>query len=131
MIGWPSITTTPAIPIHIVIKEKAQDRKDLIIAKDYITHGIRQRASELLTIELGPENEFDQKLKLVRQVEVDKFTPLDRSILKHMEQGFLVVSAMPPSDPSHTLLISGACVISKTLAWWKSGKRGSGRLIPI
>jgi len=85
---------------HIVIKGKAQDGKDLIIAKDYITHGIRQRASELLTIELGPENEFDQKLKLVRQVEVDRFTQLDRSILKHIDQGFLVVSAMPPSDPA-------------------------------
>ncbi len=85
---------------HIVIKGKAQDRKDLVIAKDYITHGIRQRASELLTLELGPENEFDQKLKLVRQVEVDRFTPLDRSILKHTDEGFLVVSAMPPSDPA-------------------------------
>lgn len=85
---------------HIVIRGKAQDRKDLIIAKDYITHGIRQRASEILTLELGPESEFDQKLKLVRQVEVDRFTPMDRSILKHMDQGFLVVSAMPPTDPA-------------------------------
>ncbi len=85
---------------HIVIRGKAQDRKDLIIAKDYITHGIRQRASEILTLELGPESEFDQKLKLVRQVEVDRFTPMDRSILKHMDQGFLVVSAMPHSDPA-------------------------------
>ena len=25
---------------------------------------------------------------------------LDRSILRHMDQGFLVVSALPPSDPS-------------------------------
>ena len=86
---------------HIIIKGKAEDRNDLIIAKDYITHGIRQRVSELLTLELGPENEFDQKLKLVRQVEVDRYTQLDRSILKHTDQGFLVVSAMPPSDPAN------------------------------
>ena len=85
---------------HIVINGKAEDCKDLINAKDYITHGIRQRASELLTIELGPENEFDQRLKLARQVSVDRFTQLDRSILKHVDQGFLVVSAMPPSDPA-------------------------------
>ena len=85
---------------HIVIRGKAQGRNDLIIAKNYITHGIRQRASEILTLELGPESEYDQKLKLVRQVEVDRFTPMDRSILKHMDQGFLVVSAMPPSDPA-------------------------------
>ena len=34
---------------HIVIKGKAQDGKDLIIAKDYITHGTRAQASELLS----------------------------------------------------------------------------------
>ncbi|HEY5363825.1 MAG TPA: DUF3363 domain-containing protein, partial [Aestuariivirga sp.] len=101
-LDWVAVNhfNTGHLHTHVVIKGKAQDRKDLIIAKDYITHGIRQRASELLTLELGPENEFDQKLKLVRQVEVDRFTPLDRSILKHMDQGFLVVSAMPPSDPA-------------------------------
>ncbi|MDP1702694.1 MAG: DUF3363 domain-containing protein [Aestuariivirga sp.] len=84
---------------HIVIRGKAEDGKDLIIAKDYISHGIRQRAGELLTLELGPENEFDMRLKLAREVDADRFTKLDRSILKHMDQGILVVSALPPSDP--------------------------------
>jgi type IV secretory pathway VirD2 relaxase len=85
---------------HIVIRGKAEDGKDLIIAKDYISHGIRQRAAELLTLELGPENEFDMRLKLAREVDADRFTKLDRSILRHMEKGLLVVSALPPSDPS-------------------------------
>jgi len=84
---------------HIVIKGKTQDGKDLIIAKDYITHGIRAQASELLSLELGPEDEFAQKLKLIRQVQVDRFTPMDRSILKQLDEGFLVVSSMPPADP--------------------------------
>jgi len=84
---------------HIVIKGKAQDRKDLIIARDYITHGIRARTSEYLTLELGPEDEFDQRLKLARQVEVDRFTQIDRSILKHVDEGYLVVSSLQPSDP--------------------------------
>ena len=85
---------------HIVIRGKAEDGKDLIIAKDYISHGIRQRAGELLTLELGPENEFDMRLKLAREVDADRLTKLDRSILRHMEKGFLVVSVLPPSDPS-------------------------------
>ena len=83
---------------HIVIKGKGEDRKDLIIARDYITHGIRQQASELLTRELGPEDEFQQRLKLLRQVEHNRFTNLDRSLLKQADQGILVVSAMPLSD---------------------------------
>ena len=88
---------------HIVIRGKDQDGHDLIIARDYVTHGIRQRASELLTIELGPEDEFEQQLKLAREVDADRFTILDRSILKHVDQGYLTVSNLPPQESqAHT-----------------------------
>jgi hypothetical protein len=70
---------------HVVIRGKDEQGHDLIMARDYVTHGIRQRASELLTLELGPEDEFEQQLKLAREVEVDRFTRLDRSILKHVD----------------------------------------------
>ena len=52
---------------HVVIRGKDQDGQDLIMARDYVTHGIRQRASELLTMELGPEDEFEQQLNLARE----------------------------------------------------------------
>lgn len=84
---------------HIVIRGKDEDGHDLIIARDYISHGIRQRANELLTLELGPEDEFEQQLKLVREVAADRFTRLDRSILKLVDQGYLVVSSLPPQEP--------------------------------
>jgi type IV secretory pathway VirD2 relaxase len=84
---------------HIVIRGKAEDGKDLIIAKDYITHGIRARAGEWLTLELGPEDEFEKCIKLAREVNTERFTRLDRSILKHVDQGILVISAMPPVEP--------------------------------
>jgi type IV secretory pathway VirD2 relaxase len=83
---------------HIVIRGKGEDGKDLIMARDYVTHGIRQRAGQLLTMELGPEIEFDKQLKLAREVNAERFTNLDRSILKHVDQGILTVSAMPPSE---------------------------------
>ncbi len=84
---------------HIVIRGKAVDGKDLIMARDYVTHGIRQRAGQLLTMELGPEIEFDKQLKLAREVNAERFTNLDRSILKHVDQSMLVISAMPPVEP--------------------------------
>jgi type IV secretory pathway VirD2 relaxase len=56
---------------HIVIRGKDDRGKDLIIARDYITHGIRERASQLLTLELGPEDDFAKTLKLVRQIDPD------------------------------------------------------------
>jgi type IV secretory pathway VirD2 relaxase len=84
---------------HIVVRGKAEDDKDLIIAKDYITNGIRARAGEWLTLELGPEDEFEKVIKLAREVQTERFTRLDRSILRHMDQGILVISAMPPVEP--------------------------------
>jgi type IV secretory pathway VirD2 relaxase len=88
---------------HVVIRGKAEDGKDLIMAKDYITYGIRARAGEWLTLELGPEDEFEKVIKLAREVQTERFTRLDRSILKHMDQGILVISAMPAFEPDvHT-----------------------------
>jgi type IV secretory pathway VirD2 relaxase len=83
---------------HIIIRGKDDRGDDLIIAKDYMAHGFRTRARELLTLELGTELESDMAQKLAREVEADRFTRLDRALLNHADQGFLVISAMPPTD---------------------------------
>jgi type IV secretory pathway VirD2 relaxase len=83
---------------HIVIRGKDDRGDDLIITKDYMSHGLRMRAREFLTLELGPEIEHDMTLKLAREVNAERFTRLDRALLKHTDRGFLVISAMPPED---------------------------------
>ena len=88
---------------HIIIRGKDDEGHDLVMARDYVTHGIRQRAGQILTLELGPEDEFEQQLKLAREIQADRFTRLDRSILRHVDQGYLVVSSLPPQEPrAHT-----------------------------
>jgi type IV secretory pathway VirD2 relaxase len=42
---------------HVVIRGRDDQGKDLIIAQDYITDGLRLRAQEPVTLELGPERE--------------------------------------------------------------------------
>ena len=42
---------------HIVIRGKDDLGHDLVITKDYMSHGFRQRARELVSLELGPELE--------------------------------------------------------------------------
>ena len=83
---------------HIVIRGKDDRGDDLIITKDYMSHGLRMRAREFLTLELGPEIEHDMTLKLAREVNAERFTRLDRALLKHTDRGYLVISAMPPED---------------------------------
>lgn len=42
---------------HVVIRGKDDRGSDLIIAQDYITAGLRHRAEDLATLELGQETE--------------------------------------------------------------------------
>ncbi len=83
---------------HIVIRGRDDTGADLVIAKDYVSHGFRMRARELVTLELGPEIESDLTFKLAREVDTDRFTRLDRALLRHTDRGVLVVNAMPPTD---------------------------------
>src|SRR6202040_1212727 len=37
--------------IHVIVRGKADDGRDLVIARDYISHGMRARAAHLVTLE--------------------------------------------------------------------------------
>src|SRR3546814_8154608 len=50
---------------HVIVRGKDERGKDLIIARDYISHGLRERASELVDLDLGPRSEhvIEQRLR--------------------------------------------------------------------
>ena len=75
---------------HVVIRGVTDDGKILNIAGDYIAHGIRHRAGEIVTLELGPQTEWEVQQKLGREVEQDRFTRLDRAILEEVNEQGLV-----------------------------------------
>jgi type IV secretory pathway VirD2 relaxase len=83
---------------HIIIRGHDDLGKDLIMTHDDVSHGIRHQAQDLVTLELGPELDFDRQIKTARDVDAERFTRLDRSLLAQAQDNFLVVSAMPPSD---------------------------------
>jgi type IV secretory pathway VirD2 relaxase len=75
---------------HVVIRGMTDDGKILNIAGDYIAHGIRHRAGEIVTLELGMQSEWDVQQKLGWEVEQDRFTRLDRAILQEVNEQGLV-----------------------------------------
>jgi len=79
---------------HIVIAGDDDRGQDLVMARHYISHGIRHRAQDLVTLELGPEQQFERLLKLANEMKAERFTSLDRGILRDAEANVLVVSAM-------------------------------------
>lgn len=86
---------------HIVLRGKDDRGQDLVVARDYISHGLRARASDLITRELGPETELDQLRKLEQEMGAERFTRLDRAILRDVNEGVLVLAAKPERDPRH------------------------------
>ena len=72
---------------HIVLRGKDEVGKDLVIARDYIAHGIRERASELLTLELGPVTENQIRQGYQHEVGQERFTRLDRELLGQADDG--------------------------------------------
>ena len=54
---------------HVVLRGKNETGRDLVIARDYIGHGMRHRASELATVWLGPRTELEIRAGMQREVE--------------------------------------------------------------
>ncbi len=74
---------------HVVLRGKDERGKDLIIAQDYITDGIRLRAQERATLELDPETDLELRPKLQGEVSAERFTRIDRAMLSEAEGGTL------------------------------------------
>ena len=75
---------------HVVLRGVTEDGKTLNIAGDYIAHGIRARACELVTLELGPESEWEVQQKLRLEVDQERLTRLDRALLQEANAQHLV-----------------------------------------
>ena len=74
---------------HVVIRGKDDSGKDLIIAQDYVTDGVRLRAQERATLELGPETDLELRRKLQAEVSVERFTRIDRAMLEEAQDRVL------------------------------------------
>jgi type IV secretory pathway VirD2 relaxase len=79
---------------HVIIAGHDDCGQDLVMARHYISHGIRTRARDLVTLELGPEQEFERFIKLANEMKAERFTSLDYGILKDAQENVLVISAM-------------------------------------
>ncbi len=66
--------------VHLLVRGKGEDGENLVIDKDYIRTGMRARAAELVTAELGHRSERDIELSLKREVEAERWTSLDRRL---------------------------------------------------
>jgi type IV secretory pathway VirD2 relaxase len=85
---------------HIVLRGKDETGKDLIISRDYIAQGMRERASELATEWLGLRSEREIQQNLEREVNQERWTSLDRSLQRTAQDGVVQLN-LPIRDSAH------------------------------
>ncbi len=67
---------------HVVVRGKRDDGRDLVMPRAYISHTIRERAEELVTLELGPESQLERDVKHAKQVRAERLTRIDRTLAR-------------------------------------------------
>jgi type IV secretory pathway VirD2 relaxase len=65
---------------HVIIRGVDRDGREVRLARAYISNGLRVRAQELATAELGPRHALDVQRTRAKEVTQDRFTSLDREI---------------------------------------------------
>ncbi len=77
---------------HVVVRGRRPDGTDLVIPRRYVSHGIRDRASEVATELLGERSVAEVRSAKAREVEAERFTSLDRTIERHLGGGRIDLS---------------------------------------
>lgn len=84
--------------VHVIMRGKDELGENLVINGDYLANGIRERASDLATLELGPVTEIEQSRKLSAEIDQDRFTRIDRAMTEEADDRFLDLRH-EPTDP--------------------------------
>nr|WP_250890620.1 relaxase/mobilization nuclease RlxS [Sphingobium nicotianae] len=108
---------------HIVLRGVDDRGDNLIIAREYISHGLRERASELVTLDLGPRTDQEIEARLRHDVDQERLTAIDRRLLRRMDADRVVSPA--DNDPFQQSVAAGR--LRKLKAMDLAEDIGSGR----
>jgi type IV secretory pathway VirD2 relaxase len=76
--------------VHLIVRGVRDDGENLVISRDYIKEGMRDRARDLITQELGPRTDHDVRRALERQVEAERWTSLDRQLRRDSQRSGVI-----------------------------------------
>jgi type IV secretory pathway VirD2 relaxase len=81
--------------VHVIVRGRTEEGKDLVISRDYIREGMRARAQELLTLELGPRSDRELRHSLEAQVGAERLTRLDKALARDAAANGGVIDLRP------------------------------------
>jgi len=108
---------------HIMLRGVDDTGQNLIIAREYISHGIRERAAELVTLDLGPRTDQEIEARLRHDIGEERMTSIDRRLVRSMDADRMVTSV--DRDPFQQSLRAGR--LQKLASMGLAEKVGGGR----
>jgi type IV secretory pathway VirD2 relaxase len=95
--------------IHILVRGVADDGTDLVIDRAYVSEGIRFRAEERVSLELGLRSEREMTQAIEREVDAERWTSLDRQIERATAEsgGLLDLRPAPAGDQASDRMLRG------------------------
>ncbi|MCP3473525.1 relaxase/mobilization nuclease and DUF3363 domain-containing protein [Bradyrhizobium sp. CCGUVB1N3] len=94
--------------VHILVRGVTEDGQDLVISRAYIKEGMRARAQDLVTQELGLRSDLDIRRSLEHQVDAERWTQLDRQLVRDAGRHGVIDLAPDPAqqpDQFHALKV--------------------------
>jgi type IV secretory pathway VirD2 relaxase len=94
---------------HLVLRGRHQAGHDLVIAREYLTKGMRLRACEVATEWLGLRTELEVRQGLLREVAQERWTSLDQGLQARSADGVIDLAkyAGGPVEDSRSSLFIG------------------------
>jgi type IV secretory pathway VirD2 relaxase len=78
---------------HILVRGRDDQECDLVIARNYLSRGMRERAAEIVSLDLGPRTDLEIENRLRREIDQDRLTSIDRNMLRQMGEDRIVCAA--------------------------------------
>jgi type IV secretory pathway VirD2 relaxase len=66
--------------VHVIVRGVRRDGAELLLPREYVSHGLREAARDVATGILGERSIADERLKLEREAQARSLTRLDRAI---------------------------------------------------
>lgn len=87
--------------VHIIVRGVDDKGGDLVISRDYISNGMRERARELATRELGYRTDMDIYRSAAKEVGQERWTGLDASMMREQQTraSGMIEAGRVPADP--------------------------------
>ncbi|WP_246660642.1 relaxase/mobilization nuclease and DUF3363 domain-containing protein [Nitratireductor sp. XY-223] len=77
---------------HILLRGRDDKGRDLIIARDYMTTGMRARAAGIVSLDFGPRSDREIESRLRAEMEQERLTSIDRRLARDRDENGLVTA---------------------------------------